>query len=368
MLSRQTLSYYFITFIILLTSLSCNNNKKAEVERSYYFWKNQSYLEEDERNFLKQHHIQKLYTKILDVDWNDVYGAVPVSENDLNDLNQDLNYYNSLHLNIVPVVFITNKTFERIDTSQLSLLALRIVRKCLPAYDSVDVKYENNRYYFPVAHLLNPSELQFDCDWTSTTSKKYFLFLEDVKKLLPDTTAVSATIRLHQFKYASKTGVPPVDRGMLMLYNLNDPKKYESINSIFDYDKANAYFTSGKKYKLSLDVVLPAFSWGLIFRNQQFYQIENNLSDSDLNQLTFLQKESNSFYRVKADTVFNDLFLRFGDEIKPEEISIDDLNKAVELAHKAINSNKYSVALFDLTEKEVKKYKPDEIDKIYNSF
>jgi hypothetical protein len=350
-----------------LSMYACSN-KRAEVERSYYYWRNDSYLDTSEISFLKQHQIHKLYAKILDVDWNDVYGPIPVSENDLNDLNENLNYYGSLHLNIVPVVFITNKTFERIDTSQLNLLALKIVRKCLPAYDSVDIKAEKNRYYFPFAHFLNPRELQFDCDWTNTTSKKYFLFLEDVKKLLPDTITVSATIRLHQFKYASKTGVPPVDRGMLMLYNINDPKKYESTNSIFDYDKANAYFTSGKKYQLPLDVVLPAFSWSLVFRNQQFYQIENNLSDSDLSKFDFLQKEANGFYRVKADTVFNDLFLRYGDEIKPEEVSIQDLSKAVELAHKAINSDKYSVALFDLTEKEVKKYKPDDIDKVFNSF
>jgi hypothetical protein len=367
MFPRQTLSHHFITFSILFFFVSCNN-KKAEVERSYYFWQNGSYLDNDEINFLKQHQIHKLYTKILDVDWSDVYGAIPVSENDLNNLNQDLNYYNSLHLNIVPVVFITNKTFERIDTSQLSLLALRIVRKCLPAYDSIDINSENNKHYFPIAHLLNPSELQFDCDWTSTTSGKYFLFLKKVKALLADSISISATIRLHQYKYASKTGVPPVDRGMLMLYNISNPEKYEPTNSIFDYDKANAYFTSNKKYKLPLDVVLPAFSWSLVFRNQQFYQIENSLSDSDLNQLAFLQKENNGFYRVKTDTVFNDLFLRYGDEIKPEGVSAEDLDKAVKLAHKAINSTKYSVALFELSTSEVKKYKPDEIDKIYNSF
>src|SRR6478752_3164376 len=127
MLSRQTLFNCFISSIIVFTSLCCNNNKKAEVERSYYFWQNRSYLDIDEINILENHRIQKLYAKILDVDWSEVYGAIPVSENDLNNLNEDVNHYNSLGIKIVPVVFLTNKTFERIDTSQLTLLALRVV-------------------------------------------------------------------------------------------------------------------------------------------------------------------------------------------------------------------------------------------------
>ena len=360
----QNIAFLFIAFTLSLFLYSCQS-KETVIERGYYFWQNKSYLGSAEKKFLQQHSIHKLYAKILDVDWNDVYGPVPASKNDLNEINGSLNIYDSLHINIVPVVFITNKTFQKIDSGQLHLLALRILKECM--LDAIDIDAKNNGTLYSVKKPAS-SEIQFDCDWTESTSGKYFQFLKEVKRLLPDSVIVSATIRLHQYKYPSQTGVPPVNRGMLMLYNIDDPKKYESTNSIFDYDKAKAYFTSGKEYKLPLDVVLPAFSWSLVFRNGKFYQIENNLSENDLMQLNFLQKQTNGFYRVNTDTVFNDLFLRIGDEIKPEAISTENLDKAAELAHKAINSKKYSVAFFDLSEDEVKEYDSNEIDKIYNSF
>jgi len=360
----QNIAFLFIAFTLSLFLYSCQS-KETVIERGYYFWQNKSYLGSAEKKFLQQHSIHKLYAKILDVDWNDVYGPVPASKNDLNEINGSLNIYDSLHINIVPVVFITNKTFQKIDSGQLHLLALRILKECM--LDAIDIDAKNNGTLYSVKKPAS-SEIQFDCDWTESTSGKYFQFLKEVKKILPDSITVSATKRLHQYKDASKTGIPPVDRGMLMLCNVTDPKKYESINSIFDHDKASAYFASNKKYALPLDIVLPAFSRSLIFRNHQFYQIENNLSEPDLTQLSFLKKQSNGFYRVQADTVFSNLSLRIGDEIKPEEISAEDLNKVAELAHRTINSKKYSVAFFDLSENEVKKYNNSEIDKIYNSF
>ena len=45
---------------------------------------------------------------------------------------------------------------------------------------------------------------------------------------------MSATIRLHQVKYRADTGVPPVDRGMLMAYNLLPPDQAGERSSILD--------------------------------------------------------------------------------------------------------------------------------------
>ncbi len=363
-------AYQNISFVfLLLLSLAFNSclDSETEAERSCYYLQNKSYLDIDEVKFLKQHAIHKLYAKIVDIDWSDAYGAIPVSENNLNIMKESANIYDALHLNIVPVVSITNKTFLSADSTNLHLVAMRIIKKCMQTHDSADVRSGSNQLaFYAKAHF--PTEIQFDCDWTESTSKSYFRFLEEVKKLMPDSIIVSATIRLHQYKYTAEMGVPPVDRGMLMLYNTSDPGKYETANSIFNYEKASAYFTTNKKYAIPLDVVLPAFSRSLVFRDHQLYQVVNEVPESQLSEPGFLQQESNGFFTVKKDTVFNNILLRAGDEIKPEAMSINDLNKAAELAHKAINSKNYSLAFLGISKDSVNKSDNNEIEKIYRSF
>ena len=74
-----------------------------------------------------------------------------------------------------------------------------------------------------VNQLNIPKEIQLDCDWNSSTQKKYFNLIEEMK-LYPtwENIVWSATIRLHQLKYPKQTGVPPVNKGVLMFYNMGN--------------------------------------------------------------------------------------------------------------------------------------------------
>ena len=56
-------------------------------------------------------------------------------------------------------------------------------------------------------------EVQFDCDWTESTRVQYFAFLRESRKLFSG-WRVSSTVRLYQYKYPEKAGVPPIERGM----------------------------------------------------------------------------------------------------------------------------------------------------------
>ena len=362
----------FRKLCFLLTSVlfvfSCSH-KKPEVTRAYYYWRtdNATY---DERKFLKHSDIRKVYAHLMDVDWSNVYGAIPVTNHELVSMNFEFARYDSFPVQMVPVVFITNKTFERIDsTVELETLALRLVRRCLPAYDPIDRNYESRNHLSYGSLPVRPKEIQIDCDWTEKTRSKYFAFLKKVKSLLPsDSIKISATIRLHQYKYPNKTGVPPVDRGMLMVYNISDPKKYGTDNSIFQEKKAAAYFTSNKKYPLPLDMALPAWSWCIIYRNKQFYQVENELEEQELKTLSFLKSSGNHFYQVTQDTVFRDLFLRPGDEIKFESTDELSLKAAAKLARKAANVDAYTVSLFELSEQEIQRYNNETLIEVYSSF
>lgn len=362
--SRQAAVFIIPLFFLFLF---CSPKKQRTIARSYYYWRSSGDISEEEKKFLHEHQINKLYVRLMDVDWSNTQGAIPVSTGRPDVVNQRLNQYDSLNVNVVPVVFITNKTFELIDSFDIPLLAKRIIRRCLPGYDAEDIRYEKNNPAWGLP--LKPNEIQFDCDWTAKTRGKYFYFLNLITGLLPsDSIVVSATIRLHQYKYPDKTGIPPVIRGMLMVYNISDLRLYSPTNSIYDDKKAKAYFTQTKKYQLPLDIVLPAYSWCLIFRDQKFYQIENDLSENDLRKMSFLEKGNNGFYRVNEDTVYNDLFLRPGDEIKPEGIGIETLRQAAGLSRQAVNTNDFSVSFFELSESEIKNYSYESIEDIYHSF
>src|SRR5689334_14455393 len=124
---RRRPPYFYSIYILLIVSFcSC---KQRQVEKAYYFWRSES-ASGKERLFLKQENIKKLYVRILDVDWNEVQGPIPVNSGYMESINNDLKDYDSFQVQIVPVVFITNKTFERIDTNDLGQLAKRIVRRC----------------------------------------------------------------------------------------------------------------------------------------------------------------------------------------------------------------------------------------------
>jgi len=306
----------------------------------------------------------------MDVDWNAVQGAIPVAfGDDMAYMSYVFQTYDSLAVQIVPVVFITNRTFERIDSTEIPLLAKRVIRRCLPAFDEMDVKLEDRYARYNNYKPISVKEVQIDCDWTVRTSSAYFRFLSEVKKLLASQdVTLTATIRLHQFKYPKKTGVPPADRGMLMIYNLSDPKQYSAANSIYDQEKAAAYFTSSKNYPLPLDMALPAWSWCLIFRNKKFYQIENGLTEKELKELSFVRKGKGPFYEVTKDTVYREIFFRPGDEIKLEKISPEDLRHAASLARKANNTDHFTVSLFELSEQEFNQFSHATIDEVYDSF
>jgi len=363
--SYHRLRPFSLSLVFIL--LTCCSHPPRRVDRAYYYWKTGE-ASSGERQFLKEQGIRKLYVRQLDVDWSDVQGAIPLNGSNIEALNDDLVRYDTFPVQMVPVVFITNKTFELITPRDIPLLAKRLVRRCLPAYDSMDIRYEHRHYMNFYGGPIKPKEIQFDCDWTAKTSSAYFQFLREVRNLAPDSIIISATIRLHQYKYPDKTGVPPVDRGMLMVYNISDPKQYTPEQSIFDLTKASAYFDRTEKYKLPLDIALPAWSWCLVFRDHKFYQIENGITESDLRQQAFLKHKGNRYYQVTQDTVYRDLFLRPGDEIKAESVDDATLQQAAHLARRAVNTPDFTVTLFELSEQEINRYNHETINQVYAAF
>jgi hypothetical protein len=112
-------------------------------------------------------------------------------------------------------------------------------------------------------------ELQLDCDWTSKTKGSYNSLCKEARDILRNyDIALSATIRLHQLQESA----PPVDRGVLMLYNTGALKNPKTKNSILDIDDAKPYLKA-TNYPIPLNYAYPTFGWGIEFEGEEFVRI-----------------------------------------------------------------------------------------------
>ncbi len=343
-----------LAFLLIMFALfQLGTHKPTSVQRAAYHWKTRfernSYGNEERDSFLDQHQIKKLYVKMLDVDYNLAYGIYPASETQIEYYNGD----NPDSITYIPVVYITNAVLKNLGQDQITYYAQLFLRKALriQSYTQKEVK-----------------EIQIDCDWTETTRDKYFALLVAMKKLLPG-HVFSATIRLYPYKYHEKLGIPPVDKGMLMLYNITNAANPHQHNAIFDYIEASKYISRWNKYPLPLDYAVPAFSWTILYRYNQFNSIfTGDLEKSGLAQNPKLQYLGKGIYKVKEsfEAYLNkEVYLRVGDVLKVESAGALEMQQAVSLAKRAGMNAQSTLAIFDLDMNELRKIPSHDIEKIY---
>ena len=331
------INFTVIIFLFILI-IGCQKSKPKFTEPAFYFWKSTFKLSNVERNTLKNNHIQKLYVKFFDVSWNpqkrkpQFVAPIQFAEN-LPDNCQ-----------IVPVVFITNQTFLNLPESEIDSLAKVVFEKIL--------KMSRSKI----------QEIQMDCDWTISTKHQYFRFLKALQK---NNIILSATIRLHQVKFFEKTGVPPVDRGMLMCYNISDWRNPETQNSIYSTSVLKQYIQRLEQYPKPLDVVMPIFHWTVIFRNNQFLFFVNNLGSEELNNnFNFIQLVKNQLFKVKEDAIFNNFSVRKGDIFRCEDSDFEEVLEGSALILDKISNEKLTFALYHLDEKSLTTYSNEQIKKL----
>jgi hypothetical protein len=339
------LTYLLCTVIII----SCSNKSNHTITTAVYFWKTTFALSKDEVNWIKETGIKKLYVRFFDVDWNpNINKALPVG-----DVTIETKRINEVE--IIPVVFITNRTFTNIPDSAITELSNNIFKKIvykLAFFDSIQIK-----------------EIQLDCDWTASTRDKYFSLIETLKqKVAAQNIFLSATIRLHQVKFYKKTGVPPVKRGMLMFYNMSDVSNIKTRNSIFDEDIAKKYLTNFDKYPLELDVVLPAFSWACWFNNGKLKNLINDVKAEELEKDSCFVKEDKNIFRAVKNCYVNGNYIFAGDYLRIEQTDINTTINAAELIAPHIKNKNLTVSIYQLNGEVVKNYDKDQFENIVSCF
>ena len=118
-LMPTTVKTYFFLFFLPCFSFCTKENKV--ITRAYYHWKTNLEITSPQAAYLDSLGVHRLYLRFFDVDL--VAGeAQPVSEINYNGKD-------SLHYEIVPVVFITNRTFQSLDIEKYQQLAALVYNK-----------------------------------------------------------------------------------------------------------------------------------------------------------------------------------------------------------------------------------------------
>ena len=313
-----------ITLCILILGCATDNKVKV-ISGGFYFWKTTFQLDSSENKALENTPNSQLYIREFDVDFGNGKPE-PV---------KIITWKDQRPKDYVPVIFITNRTFQFADFKQIEALAINILE------------------YFNKGKL--PEEIQLDCDWTESTKAKYFYFLQKIKE--KSGRKISATIRLHQIKFFEKTGIPPADEGSLMVYNTGDWRKYSEINSVFDAHTVSAYLDRLNEYPLALKIALPIFSQTIVYRSGIFHAFLPEISLNILEKASFLSETKNALiFECKSSGQIGGVHLRKGDVLKFEQPEFDEVLKIKKLILSKLNQKSTAIILFHLDKTCLKNY------------
>ncbi|MBC7508900.1 MAG: hypothetical protein H7320_09155 [Ferruginibacter sp.] len=331
---------------------------RQPVEHSFYYWKTSFAPDTAAKEFIKKHHVEHFYIRYMDVDWN-YQQWMPIPRAEISGLENAAPFIEG---KFTPVIFITNNTFKRIDKYWEDSLPAKVRNRIL--FINNKLKQTGEKAGIPTASD-DPQEIQIDCDWTETTRDSYFKFLKKLKELMPD-KIISVTIRLYPYKYRSKMGMPPVDKGLLMCYNMSNIQHTSTNNSVFDIADLEQYLTPTSPYPLPLDVALPVFGWYAWFNNGKFKGIISPNEHREVLADTSYFTTSGNIINVKKDIEIDNQYLREGDVLRMEFPTESALIKAGKLLRdKVLNIKR--IAFYHYDNQLIKQYEPT-IEKIYKMY
>lgn len=316
---------YPILFLALVL-FACQDSETPST--SFYYWKTTFKLLPEEKEALVYNDVKRLYVRYLDVILKDGE-AVPESP--------IVFVASPENLTVIPVVYVKNEVMLKKDLNTAALAA-KVVAYIRQIDDSAGLRSE---------------EIQIDCDWSDASKEKYFEFLEQVK--VKSNFRLTATIRLHQVKYYSRTGIPPVAKGVLMYYNMGTIAADES-NSIYERGTASRYLDHLSDYPLPLDVALPFFSWGVHIRNMRVIGLVRDVDVESFRSDENFKVVNESLFEVTESTFKKGYRFQQGDRIKIESISRDDLQEMSADIQTKIKTKPSEVIFYDLDKLNLKPF------------
>lgn len=327
-------------------------NKPSHVEtNSVYCWKTVFAPDSSDFNFLRKHDIGRIYLRMFDVSLDDQIAgdktvpnaSVVVPYETASSLQSQLP-----STEFVPVVYVTLDALKNAKGREGRLAGNIVTRvKNMCSYNS----------------LPNVSGLQLDCDWTESTEQSFFSLCDSVKYEIGKQKlnwALSSTIRLHQL--ARET--PPVDYGVLMVYNTGSYKDPDAANSIIDVNDVEPYLKNLSGYRLHLDIAYPTYSWQLLYHKRKFAGLLNGLPLSDTAKFQHIEGINN--YRCLEDLPHNKTVIRKGDIVRSESSEYESVMAVKTLIEQKLGSRSHGNVLYHLDLNNLSKYSDNEIENIFS--
>lgn len=304
------LATYITACLLALLASACGRTDGGGSRRSVYYWSTVLDIDSTKQAFIDRHGVNRMYIRYFDVVAGEDGSPVP---------NATLRFRTGVPqgVEVVPAVYIVNECMVA-DTAGLAGLILKRILQMNATNDIGGVK-----------------EIQIDCDWTRRTRQRYFGFLRTLRAMAAERgVKVSATIRLHQLS----EGAPPVDRGVLMMYNTGDFTDISCQKPILDTRDAAPYLRHLAGYGLKLAAAYPIYSWRILFRGGRYVGIMHR--DDDLPVLP-------------------------GDSIVTRAPSLDDITTAAGAVGSRRPDANSEIILFDLSKQNATRFKPDDYEKIF---
>ncbi|MBR7017551.1 MAG: hypothetical protein IKH99_01745 [Prevotella sp.] len=297
--------------VLLLTLLLMTACHEQQKKRGMYYWSTVFRMDSAKQTFLKEHQINRLYVRYFDV---------VVDEQDRVMPNATISFKDSIPLGmeVIPTVFIVNDCMKH----DISDLAEKLLRRIIQMNET--------------HHIGKVHEIQIDCDWTPSTRKTFFHFMETLRTLAKGhDIRLSSTIRLHQLSQQA----PPADYGVLMMYNTGDFTKLSCERPILDMRDVRPYLPALKKYSLPLSAAYPLYRWRIVFRNGRYVGILH--TDDELPILP-------------------------GDSIVIRQPELEEILKAKQAVTQQNARANNEVILFDLNNTNISRFKKEDYEKIFN--
>lgn len=357
--------YYRNPFIFALLTIvgaltACNHLKKdggadAETDgnNAIYYWRTTFELKPQEREFLKNHDIRKLYLRFFDVD----NSSTPV-DGEYMQPHATVRFADTIPegIAVVPTVYITLSAIYSMERREEEF-AGKIVRR---------VSAICRRYG------IDFGELQLDCDWTGNSQGTFFNLCRLVKEKLGEGKKLSSTVRLHQLVQDP----PPVDCGVLMVYNTGNIQEITTENSIFSLHDIEPYLTGGrlKRYPLPLDVAYPVYSWSLTFwrageNDKWTFQKINRRTDFDsFPQMTKIA--DNTYEVIKQVDIASagatrPALLYPGERVRIEQPDPHEIIKVKSLIDSQLSGRPHTNILYHLDNSQLSRYTTNEISNFF---
>lgn len=260
------LTRIIIFAMVAMLAVGCSRERELADVNAVYYWRTDLRLDSTERAFLQQHHIKKVYCRYFDVVMGDDGEPKPNATMTFSDTLPD-------GIEMVPTVYITEDCMHKPHPG----LAAKLVRRILQMNETNDIR--------------GVSEIQIDCDYTARSRQTYYDFLTAVanscdtpvaggqspsaSRSTPRFSLLSATIRLHQLQMPA----PPVDYGVLMVYNTGDPRRFMERNPVLDLRDVKPYLRYLSGYALPLAAAYPVYQW---VRHIHGVRVEHTVDADDI--------------------------------------------------------------------------------------